>query len=174
MTWIKGDDKWFTVCNTILGAAKAGLTTEVTRYLITTGQIAWDDCCKGQLAVSFTRTSPTESFPTEQVTLGGPYSESGNCTPPYEIGEITVQIVRCAPTALNGQTAPTTDALTVHAKQNMIDANQIRRSVAAALCALHEDFSTQLDYFIRSQLMIGPEGGCDGSELYIYAGLVAG
>jgi hypothetical protein len=173
VTWIKGDDKWFTVCNVILGAAKDGLTMPVNRYLITTGQIAWDDCCDGQLAVSFTRTSPTEAFPTEQVTLSA-YSESGSCTPPYEIGEITVQITRCTPQALNGQSAPSPDKLTAHAKQNLIDANQIRRSVAAALCTLHEDYTTQLDYFIRSQLMLGPEGGCDGSELYLYAGLTAG
>jgi hypothetical protein len=102
------------------------------------------------------------------------YSESGACTPPYEIGEITVQITRCAPSSVNGQTAPSPEVLTAHAKQNLIDANQIRKSVAAALCTLHEDISTQLDYFIRSQLMIGPQGGCDGSELYLYAGLVAG
>lgn len=173
MTMIKGDDKWFQVCQVILTAASNGLTKPVNRYLITTGQIADDDCCEGQLAVSYTRTSPTESFPTEQVTLSG-FSESGNCTPPYEIGEITVRITRCAPQAVNGQTAPSTDALTKHAQQNMIDANQIRRSVAAALCALHEDYSTQLDYFVRSQLMVGAEGACDGSELYLYAGLVAG
>lgn len=173
MTRIQGDDKWYQVCQAILTAASNGLTKPVNRYLITTGQIAWDDCCAGQLAVSYTRTSPTESFPTEQVTLGS-YSEAGECTPNYEIGEITVQIVRCAPQALNGQNAPSVDALSDHAKQNLIDANQIRRSVAAALCALHTDYSTQLDYFIRSQLMIGAEGACDGSELYLYAGLVTG
>lgn len=171
MTWIKGDDKWFQVCNAILTAAKAGLTLPANRYLITTGQIAWDDCCDGQLAVSYTRTSPTDEFPTEKVNLVG---ESGNCTPPYEIGEITVQIIRCAPQALNGQNAPSPERLTAHARQNMIDANQIRVSVAAALCALHEDYSTRLDYFVRSQLMIGAEGACDGSELYLYAGLTAG
>lgn len=173
MTWIKGDDKWYQVCQVILTAASNSLTKPVNRYLITTGQIAWDDCCAGQLAVSYTRTSPTEQFPTEQVTLGS-YSESGNCTPAFEIGEITVQIVRCAPQALNGQTAPSVDVLNDHAKQNLIDANQVRRGVAAALCALHEDYSTRLDYFVRSQLMIGAEGACDGSELYLYAGLTAG
>jgi hypothetical protein len=172
MTMIKGDDKWFQVCGVILAAASNGLTVPVNRYLITTGQIAWDDCCAGQLAVSFTRTSPTDMFPTEAVALSA--GESGNCTPPYEIGEITVQITRCAPQATNSAPAPAPDVLTQHAKQNLIDANQIRRSVAAALCALHEDYTTQLDYFVRSQLMLGPEGSCDGSELYLYAGLVAG
>lgn len=170
---ISGDDKWYTVCNVILGAAVAGLSVPVTRKLITTGQIAWDDCCNGQLAVSLTRTAPTESFPTEQVTLSQ-FSDSAVCSPPYEIGEITVQITRCAPQALNGQTAPSTDALSKHALQNMIDANQIKRSVSAALCALKADVTQRFDYFTRSQLFLGPEGGCDGSELYLYAGLAVG
>jgi len=169
MSQIKGDDKWFQVCNIILGAAKAGLVKPVNRYLITTGQIAHDDCCDGQLAVSYTRTSPTESFPTEQVTKIGL-----DCDPAYEIGEITVSITRCAPQALNSQNAPSPDALTAHAQQNMIDANQIRRSVSVALCQVHSDMTSGLDYFVRSQLMIGPEGACDGSELYLYVGLAAG
>lgn len=170
---IKGDDKWFTVCNVILGAAKAGLTKQVNRYLITTGQIAWDDCCDGQLAVSFTRTSPTESFPTEAVNLSE-YSDSTECTPPYEIGEITVQITRCAPQPLNGQNAPSPDVLTAHAMQNLIDANQIRVSVARALCSLKADVTNRFDYFVRAQLFLGPTGGCDGSELYLYTGLAVG
>lgn len=169
MSQIKGDDKWFQVCSLILTAASNGLSVPANRYLITTGQIAWDDCCAGQLAVSFTRTSPTESFPTEQVTLVGMA-----CDPAYEIGEITVQIVRCAPQPLNGQNAPSTEAISAHAKQTLIDANQIRKSVSAALCALKADFTSGLDYFVRSQLMLGPTGGCDGSELYLYAGLAAG
>jgi len=168
---IKGDDKWYQVCNVILGAATAGLSVPVNRKLITTGQIAWDDCCEGQLAVSYTRTSPTESFPTEAVAFT---SDSVDCAPPYEIGEITVQITRCAPQALNGQNAPSPDALSKHALQNLIDANQVRHSVSVALCALKADVTNRFDYFIRSQLFLGPEGGCDGSELYLYAGLAVG
>lgn len=170
---IQGDDKWFTVCNVILGAAKAGLTKPANRYLITTGQISWDDCCDGQLAVSYTRTAPSEVFPTEAITIA-PYGDGGECTPPYETGEITVQVVRCAPQALNGQNAPSPDMLTKHAMQTLIDANQVRVSVSAALCALKADVANRFDYFTRSQLMLGPEGACDGSELYVYAGLAVG
>lgn len=170
---IKGDDKWFTVCSEILTAASNGLILPVNRYLITTGQIAWDDCCAGQLAVSFTRVAPTESFPTEAVNLSE-FSDSTECQPPYEVGEITVQIVRCAPQGVNGQPAPTPAVLTAHAKQNMIDANQIRHSVSIALCALKAEISNRFDYFVRSQLFLGAEGACDGSELYLYAGLAVG
>jgi hypothetical protein len=170
---ISGDNKWYTVCNVILGAAVAGLDLPVNRALITTGQIAWDDCCEGQLAVSYTRTSPTETFPTEQTTLNA-FSEGIECTPPYEIGEITVQITRCAPQALNGQQAPSPEALSKAALQTLVDANQIRRSVSAALCALHADVTNRFDYFVRAQLMLGPEGGCAGSELYLYTGLAVG
>ncbi len=169
---IKGDDKWYTVCNAVLGAAVAGLGTPVNRALITTGQIAWDDCCEGQLAVSYTRTSPTESFPTEQIILAA--NSPGDCSPAYEIGEITVQIVRCAPQALNGQNAPSPSALSAYALQTLIDANQVRRSVTLALCQLKADVPNKFDYFIRPQLMIGPEGGCSGSELYLYTGLAVG
>jgi hypothetical protein len=169
MSQIKGDDKWFQVCTAILTAASNGLTVKANRYLVTTGQIAWDDCCAGQLAVSLTRVAPTESFPTEQVTMVGL-----GCDAAYELAEITVQIVRCAPQALNAQVAPSPDVLTAHAQQTMIDANQIRRSVAAALCTLKSDMTSGLDYFVRSQLMLGPEGGCDGSELYLYASLATG
>jgi hypothetical protein len=170
---ISGDNKWFIVCQAILAAAHTGLTNDVNRALITTGQIAWDDCCEGQLAVSYTRTSPTETFPTEAVTIS-PYGDGMECSPPYEIGEISVQIVRCAPQALDGQNAPDPDALTNAALQTLIDANQVRRSVATALCLLKADVTQRFDYFIRDQLMLGPEGGCSGSELHLYAGLAAG
>lgn len=170
---ITGDNKWYTICNVILGAAVAGLTLPVNRELITTGQIAWDDCCDGQLAVSLTRVAPTEAFPTEAVALSE-YSEGTECTPPYEVAEITVQITRCAPQALNGQDAPSTSALSSAALQTMVDANQIRKAVASALCTLHADVPSRFDYFIRSQLMLGPEGACAGSDLYVYAGLAVG
>ena len=170
---ITGDNKWFVVCQAILTAAHNGLSTDVTRALITTGQIAWDDCCDGQLAVSYTRTSPTESFPVEAVTIS-PYGDGIECAPPYEIGEISVQIVRCAPQALNGQNAPSTDALLKASLQTLIDANQIRKAVAVALCALKADVTQRFDYFMRDQLMLGPEGGCVGSELHLYAGLAVG
>jgi len=173
MSMIKGDDKWYQVCNVILTAATAGLSVSVNRKLITTGQIAWDDCCEGQLAVSLTRVSPTEAFPTEAVNLSE-FSDSTDCTPPYEIGEITVQIIRCAPSAVNGQNAPSPETLSKHALQNMIDANQVRRSVSVALCALKADVPNRFDYFVRAQLFLGPEGGCDGSELYLYTGLAVG
>lgn len=170
---ISGDNKWYTVCNVILIAAHAALTSDVNRALITTGQIAWDDCCDGQLAVALTRVSPTETFPIEAITIS-PYGDGTECAPPYEIGEISVQIIRCAPQALNGQDAPSPDALTNAALQTMIDANQIRRSVAAALCGLKQDITQRFDYFIRDQLFLGPEGACAGSELHLYAGLAAG
>jgi hypothetical protein len=169
---ISGDDKWFTVCQAILTAAQAGLTVSASRYLITTGQIAWDDCCDGQLAVSYTRTSPTDAFPTEAIALSPPVGEG--CSPGYEIGEISVQMIRCAPQALNGQNAPSVKALTDYARQTLIDANQVRRSVTSALCSLKADVPNRLDYFIRDQLMLGPEGGCAGSELHLYAGLAVG
>jgi hypothetical protein len=168
---ISGDNKWYTVCNAILGAAQTGLALPANRNLITTGQIAWDDCCDGQLAVSLTRVSPCEEFPIETIN----FAEYGDaCSPPYEIGEISVQLVRCAPQALNDQTAPSPDALSKAALQTMIDANQIRRSVTLALCLLKADITQRFDFFIRDQLMIGPEGACAGSELHLYAGLAAG
>ncbi len=170
---ISGDNKWYTVCAAILTAASNGLSTPANRYLVTTGQIAWDDCCDGQLAVSYTRTSPSERFPTEAVTID-PYGDGMECSPPYEIGEISVQIVRCAPQALDGQNAPEPDALTKAALQTLIDANQVWRSVPTALCLLKADVTQRFDYFIRDQLMLGPEGGCSGSELHLYAGLAAG
>jgi hypothetical protein len=167
---ISGDDKWYTVATAILAAANGAITKAVNRALITTGQIAWDDCCDGQLAVSVTRVAPTEAFPTEQVTL----VLMGSCSPAYELAEISVQIVRCAPQALNGQQAPTVTALSDAAKQTLIDANQVRRSVTKALCSLKEDIPQRLDYFIRDQLFLGPEGACAGSELRLYAGLAVG
>lgn len=164
---ISGDNKWFTVAGYILAAVQAGLTTPATRNLITTGQIAWDDCCDGQLAVSVTRVSPTETFPIEQVTN----VLEGSCSPAYDLAEITVQLVRCHPSSLN---APTPAALTAAASATLIDANQVRRLTTAVLCSLKEDVTQRLDYFVRDQLFLGPEGGCAGSELRVYAGLAVG
>jgi len=70
MSQIKGDDKWFQVCNIILGAAKAGLVKPVNRYLITTGQIAHDRrpaVRSSAIAVAMTRAP----FGNSAVTSAG-------------------------------------------------------------------------------------------------------
>ncbi|MDT0387813.1 hypothetical protein [Streptomyces dubilierae] len=155
---ITGELKWYTVATTLEAAVYGALTDSPDRHGVVPGAIAWDACDCGMLAVSIAQVYPSENFPAPQA------AKVGACDAPYEVGEVVVQVIRCAPNAEGQSLYPTTAALDASARQVARDAHEALRAVSVRLCEMNDarDIS---DFLVRPQVIQGPQGGCVGSEL---------
>jgi hypothetical protein len=112
----------------------------------------------------------SEQFPAQQT------APVGSCGPPWEVAEITVQIMRCAPVP-NGtsqQLFPSADAEESSALLVRTDAAEVLNSVALKLCNMRDTTSEIIDYIIDTQAAAGPQGACVGTELKVRVGLPRG
>ncbi|MFE6634658.1 hypothetical protein ACFVFT_15020 [Streptomyces tendae] len=155
---IRGELKWYEVASRLEQAAYEALTDTPDRHGVVPGAIAWDACDCGMLAVSVAQVYPSELFPSPQAA---PF---GACQAPYEVAEIVVQIIRCAPQAEGQSLYPTAAALDASAQQVARDAYETLRAVSLELCEMNEQRDIE-DYLVRPQVTQGPQGGCVGTEL---------
>lgn len=128
-------------------------------YLVP-GNIAWDGCNCGQLALTIQNIFPSVVFPTP--------AEDDPTTSGCEVTQLAVRalvsITRCVPGPTNTGQPPTCASLLASALEQQGDAYAVRRAVA---CCLSEMKRTRRiwDWRIGSSNFVGPEGGCAGSEL---------
>lgn len=155
---ITGELKWYTVASRLETAVYEALTDTPDRHGVVPGAIAWDACDCGMLAVSVAQVYPSETFPDPQPA---PF---GACQAPWEVAELVVQIIRCAPNPEGQNLYPTTAAQDASAQQVARDAYQTRRAISLELCAMNEARDIA-DYLVRPQPTQGPQGGCVGTEL---------
>jgi hypothetical protein len=162
---ITGADKWYQVASRLEQAVFAELSVEPSRHSVVPGAIAWDECDCGLLAVSVAQIYPTEVFPDPLARRVG-----NGCDAPWEVGEIVIQVVRCAPNPDDPLTAPTTAELDTSAQEVLTDAYEMMRAVSITLCEMNQarDIS---DFMLRPLTAQGPTGGCVGNELRAYVSL---
>lgn len=155
---IIGELKWYTVAERLRAAIHGALTVTPDRSGVVPGAIAWDACDCGMLAVSVAQVYPSETFPAQQA------ARVGACDAPWEVGEIVIQLIRCAPNPEGQSLYPTVAALDASAQEVRRDAYQVLLATSAELCTMNEarDIS---DFLIRPQTSQGPQGGCVGTEL---------
>jgi hypothetical protein len=163
---ITGPLKWYTVASTLEQAVYAELTTKPDRHSVVPGAIAWDKCDCGLLAVSVAQVYPTEQFPAPLAQRVG-----NGCDAPWEVAEIVLQVVRCAPNPDDPMAAPTTAELAASAQEVLQDAYEMMRAVSITLCEMNQarDIS---DFMLRPLTAQGPSGGCVGNELRAYVSLL--
>lgn len=164
---ITGDDRWFQVCTRVNSAVFAELSVKPCRSGIVPGLVAWDDCSCGLLATTWAIIMASEVFPQEKIDV------TGNCDAPWEVMEIAVQVIRCAPSppvTNSKQLAPSVKALSDTARQMDIDATQMTRAVSVLLCRMKEE-NEIVDFVVNRDSALGPEGGCVGSELRMLVAL---
>lgn len=165
---ISGSSRWYVVGTSLVDAVRDGLTSKPGRAGMVPGEIAWDACdCGGMLAVTLTRAYLSEVFPEETETV------NGACAAPYEVGQFTVAVVRCAPQAEGVEAAPAADDLDAAAGLLLQDTAEMLDSLSAALCRLQADDEV-LDYLVTPAEPVGPEGGCVGVTLTVRVNLVRG
>lgn len=128
------------------------------RVGVVPGAIAWDGCEQcGLLALAAQRYYLTDQFPIEVATTD---MKQGA----FVAADLVTQIIRCAPTGQNNDLAPSVEALDASAKQVLDDAYAVLCATTTELDVLLGDNSI-VDYMVRQQIFMGPEGMCVGSEL---------
>jgi len=127
--------------------------------------VAFEDCCLGQLWVSWGRTYPTLTFPTE---LGDPdlvracLANGTHLATDFEVG-----IIRCAPTMDEQGNPPSCEAISDSALQMHYEARVILRAITCCLQEWNAD-NTRPRYGIwRDQVPAGDAGTCVGSVLRV-------
>jgi len=159
MAMISGPLKWYTVAETLRQAVHDELTVEPSRSGVVPGQIAWDECDCGLLAVSVGPIHLTEIFPDPLSRRVG-----NACDAPWEAAEIVIQVVRCAPNPDDPMTAPAPAELDASAQEVLRDAYEMMRAVSVKLCQMNRDRDIS-DFILRPLTPQGPSGGCVGNEL---------
>jgi hypothetical protein len=158
-----------TVLDTLTARVQAALAATdagpPARICAVPGQLAWDDCRCGVLAVTVEHLYPSAAFPQQATgtALAGP------CPPAYEAAAVTVTVLRCAPGQYGNP--PTCEALTAAAITWFTDLDAVRATLACALLDLR-DADTIVDFTLGDTVPAGPEGGCVGLDTHLTVGFV--
>lgn len=147
-------------------AALAGTAAgEPARICTVPGALAWDECDCGLLAITVDRIYPSNAFPTEAApTLAA-------CTAAYEVADLTVTVLRCAPNPVGNALAPTCVALDAAALTWFLDMDAVRGALGCCLAGLR-DAGTVEELVLRDTVPAGPQGGCVGSDTRLTVGFI--
>lgn len=147
-----------------LAGTPAGVPTRVC--VPVAGEIAWDACDCGQLAVTTPRLYPSRVFPAESVED----AEQDRCGTPYLGVPYTVSILRCAAGMDDDGNPPTCEQLAADALVWHQDAAAVRRGLGCCLQEL-EAQDRILGWVLGPTTAVGPQGGCVGSETVVTVAL---
>lgn len=164
---ILGPLKWYTLAETLRLAVHNGLTIKPDRSGVVSGDIAWDECDCGLLAVTVSQIFPSSQFPNLLTDL------EGNCDASVEVGEIVIQVVRCAPQPEGDRLAPSVASLDSSAQEILRDAFEILTAARETLCTLQESRDIYA-FLLRPLTSQGGSGACVGNELRLFVGLLRG
>lgn len=132
--------------------------------LLVPGNIAWDGCDCGQLALTIQRIYPSQKFPGDQSEE----PVTGGCAIGPRAVQALASITRCVPsltTGLAGQAIIPTCADLLPAGLTMAgDAYALDRAVNCCLANYKRD-RVIWDYRVGAVSFVGPEGACAGVEL---------
>jgi hypothetical protein len=131
------------------------------------GLLAWDGCDCGVLAVTVDRIYPSATFPVEaaDVVLTSP------CPPPYDAVDMTVTVLRCAPSPDDFGWPPSCDQLAAAAEVEFEDLEAIRGALACCLAVLTVT-DTIAEWTLRDTTPAGPQGGCVGTGTHLTIGMI--
>ena len=133
----------------ILNAVQAGLSPTPERAFVQPGtEVAWDDCCSGQLALRLISWEPITSGP----------AMSSPCAPAGWRAQLGISLIRCVASLSDSGDAPTPDHLTADAIDILTDASQMEQLLTCTVSGL-VDRLTLVNY-----IPSGPQGGCAGGE----------
>lgn len=136
---------------------------EIRRHGVVIGEIAWDDCQCGQLVVAEARRFGSRDFPLEEV------DHQAECGEPWLVVVYTLSLVRCVPVPDGNGNAPSIADLTVAAAQQSEDMSKIRWAVMCCLDTAYDSHEV-IAFALGAQEVVGPQGGCAGSELTVQVG----
>lgn len=136
-----------------------GLIVPAHTFVAPGAEVAWDDCCEGQLWVRVVSMWPYGSFPNRDLSLN-------RCAPPLAV-QVGMGILRCV-TGLERlddqvESYPTAAQLTGDARQMVCDSAALHRAIT---CCHGEELDE--DLALDQWTPLGPTGGCYGGEWTYY------
>lgn len=172
MTGLRGRQAVFTIASVLVtGIADSLESTEggpVERACVVPGEVAWDSCSCGLLAVTARRFYLSDDFPVDVIgTRAGGGARATPCDLPWLVAELAIQVIRCVPVPTEQQLTVSCDALTDAARVLLEDAYVTLTETVSTLCTL-KDADQVLDYAVADQVTRGPEGDCVGTELAVF------
>lgn len=163
----------FNLSKLLLGCITTALETAglpiPCRICAVPGEIAWDDCEGGQLAVTTVKEFQSEQFPLEALERG----VNSSCGLPYFVVEMTFSLTRCVSIPKGVALSPAcseleSDSLLLHR-----DAYWMRNSLSCCLLDLKRSY-TILEYIVGATERVGPEGRCAGNVVTVSVGFTNG
>lgn len=136
---------------------------QIKRKCIVPGEIVWDDCECGQLAVSMQRQYPSRDFPVDEV------DHQAECGQPWIVVPYIISLARCAPVPDQNGKAPSCTALEAAALQLDKDMRNIRRAVQCCLDTAYNSHSVEA-WELGAQEINGPQGACVETTLQVLVG----
>lgn len=135
----------------------------IARVCVVPGEIAWDDCQCGQLAVSMQRQYLSMSFPLEEV------NHEDDCGAPWLVASYLISLARCVPIPSVNGVIPDCTALEASALQLDTDMRKLRRGVQ---CCLDTAFNTHTisAWELGAGEVNGPQGQCIETTLLVLVG----
>lgn len=134
------------------------------RACVVPGEIAWDDCQCGMLAVTPRSWALSDTFPDDADSRGS--LRSSPCDLPWLVSTINVQLVRCAPSPNGNALSVPCTALDAASQILISDAYVVVTETTSLFCTMKNDDEI-VDYIISDVATIGPSGGCVGVELQV-------
>lgn len=136
----------------------------VKRQVITLGEVAWDNCQCGQLALTITRIYLSQQFPQDA-------SRQQPCPTGAFVADCSLSIVRCVPGPDQNGNPPKSSELLTAAGIELQDAYFVWTTTECILKRLTDALPYGLtDYVVIDQVPLGPLGGCAGTELHFKMG----
>jgi hypothetical protein len=142
-----------TSVRTTLAATPTGWPSSAREYVVP-GQLAWDECECGLLAIEWLSAPYTSAFPSAR-----PQTPDG-CKPLLALS-CRLTVLRCAPNPDGQGNAPTPADLAAAAVTNLDDLEAILVGMGVAVEALINN-GVILDYSLDAPSPTGPNGGCVG------------
>jgi len=162
---------FYTIPNILLTDIAAALATTpggpVERACVVPAAIAWDHCDCGALYIAVNKWFLSETFP---INAQGADPRTTPCELPWLVGDIVIQVMRCAPQPIGREIAPTCAALDNAAMILAVDAYVTLHTALSTLCGLKED-DIIIDFSFGEQTASGPEGACAGSEIHAFVAI---
>ena len=167
MAYYLGPTKFYLVAQAIHGVVEAALSNQINRSAIVPGAIAWDESACGLLATSIGPIFLSDRFPEPAESVIG-----YQCDAAWEVAQILVQVIRCAPQPADGQLAPKIAAQQAAAAIMAADAQEALKAISTWIC--QERSETIVDAIMGVIEPQGPDGDSVGIQVAVQVALPRG
>lgn len=150
-------------------ASLNGYDVPVARTLLAPGnEVAWDECCDGQLAIRLIETYPTmgknSPFPNKDFS-------ASNCAG-LMASRLGISLIRCVPVVQDSGASPSAADLTEATLRLTRDMSIVLEAIKC--CIMDDEPDTKIKNVERVAIdgytSLGPQGGCAGGEWQIIIG----